>query len=77
MSKDTWTVSTPVERKDGKTFWARIGAAWKRDDGGFSVVLDSLPINGKILIAPPREQQERGSVPKPGNRTRQDDDVPF
>lgn len=32
-------------RKRGeKTYWARIGAAFPRDKGGFSLVFDALPL---------------------------------
>lgn len=77
MSEKPWQVI--VGKKVGeKTFWNRIGAAWKRDDGGFSIQLDALPMDGKMLIAPPREAQEQGSAPRPGNRVaRRDDDIPF
>jgi len=61
----TWQVISPSERKDGKTFWSRVGSAWQRDDGGFSIQLDSLPLTGKILISPPREPGERD---RPSNK---------
>lgn len=78
-----FTVSTPRKRKDGKTFWLKIGAAWPRDDGGFKVDLDALPIadaEGKVtlLISPPREDSgdqapQRGGGPM-GDI---DDAIPF
>lgn len=58
MSKETWQVLTP-NKVGEKTYWNRIGAAWKRDDGGFSLKLNALPLNGELLIAPPREQDDR------------------
>jgi len=59
-----FNVSTPRKRKDGKTFWLKVGAAWSRDDGGFKVDLDALPLpdaEGKVtlLISPPREDGDR------------------
>ncbi|MFZ4541265.1 MAG: hypothetical protein ACOYNL_05565 [Rickettsiales bacterium] len=39
--------------KDGaqKSHWTRIGAAWAHKDGkGFSVQLDSLPIDGRSAL---------------------------
>ena len=67
-----FTVASPRKRKDGKTFWVRMGAAWPRDDGGFKVDLDALPLpdaEGKVtlLISPPREDQE-GAGYTPGPR---------
>jgi hypothetical protein len=77
-----FNVSTPRKRKDGKTFWLKVGAAWSRDDGGFKVDLDALPLpdaEGKVtlLISPPREDdgQRRESAP---SRDMPDDSViPF
>jgi hypothetical protein len=59
---ETWSAVTPVEYGQGeqkKTRWVRVGAAWRREDGGFSVALDAAPLNGKLLIMPPREN-DRG-----------------
>lgn len=60
----TWSAVTPVEydARDGgkKTRWTRVGAAWQREDGGFSVQLDAAPVNGKLLIMPPKEDTGGG-----------------
>ena len=75
-----FTVSTPRKRKDGKTFWLKIGAAWSRDDGGFMVKLDANPLpdaegNATLLISPPREDGDR---PQITSRDMPDDsDIPF
>lgn len=64
-------VITPRKNeKTGKTHWARIGAAFKRDNGGFSVVLDALPIGGELLIVPPDDENKRERQPG-------EDDVPY
>jgi hypothetical protein len=65
-----FTVSTPRKRKDGKTYWHKLGAAWPRDDGGFKVDLDALPLpdaEGKVtlLISPPREDGDRPASQRP------------
>lgn len=75
-----FTVSTPRKRKDGKTFWLKIGVAWPRDDGGFKVDLDALPIpdaEGKVtlLISPPRE--DSGDPAPRGSHGEIEDSVPF
>lgn len=47
-----------VPRKDektGKTFWTHIGAAFPRQNGGMSVMLDALPIGRELVIFPPDE----------------------
>ena len=82
MSNKPWQVSTPVERGD-KTYWTRIGSAWpsKNGSGGFNVVLDALPVNGKIAIQPPFEEGDR--APRGGNKGASggggfdDDNIPF
>ncbi len=45
-------VYTVVER-NGKSFWVRIGAAFGNYDGSETVLLDALPVNGKLQIRIP------------------------
>lgn len=34
-------------------FWNRIGSAWRHADGeGFNIQLDTIPIDGRIVIRP-------------------------
>lgn len=41
--------------------WSRIGAAWPHKDGdGFSVKLESIPLNGRIVMR--REGTEKGGA---------------
>ena len=37
-----------------KTFWRQIGAAWPNRKGGFQVKLDALPVNGELVLLPPK-----------------------
>ncbi len=42
-----------------KPFWCRIGSAFAHEKGdGFNVVLDSLPIDGRIVLRRPKEDEE-------------------
>ena len=55
---------SPRAKKDGGTYWHQIGSAWPRDNGTFSLTLDSLPIADKdgrvmILMSEPRERDDR------------------
>lgn len=68
MTKRMLEAKTPVER-NGKTYWTKIGVAFETSNGGWSVQLDALPVNGKIVLM---EKQERGE-----RRGREDDEVPF
>lgn len=70
---------------EGKDVWIAIGAAWPhRDEKGIDIVLDALPVDGKIVLRlheprysePRYEQQpreERASyakkAPRPGSRS--------
>ncbi len=38
----------------GEDYLQRIGTAIKNEDGSLSVQLDALPLNGNLLITPPR-----------------------
>jgi len=44
-----------VTENKGKDFWTRIGAVWPTKNGGFTIDLVALPINGRIVCALPRE----------------------
>ena len=53
-------------RKNGdKTFWHRVGTAFPRDKGGFSLIFDSLPLpdaDGRVslLMTEPLPEDGRG-----------------
>jgi hypothetical protein len=41
--------------------WSRIGAAWDHRDGdGFSIKLEMVPLNGRIVMR--REKSEKGGA---------------
>ena len=60
---------SPRPKKDGGTFWHRVGVMFADDKGGFSIMLDSLPIpdkEGRLVVKafPPKDQDNRqGSQP--------------
>ncbi len=38
---------------ESKDYWTRIGAAFAHKDGkGFNIVLDSIPLDGKVVLRP-------------------------
>ncbi len=45
--KEVFTVS---DRKDGKQAWVRLGAAFPNRDGSLTVLLDGVPVNGRLVI---------------------------
>ncbi len=54
-------VVSPVEGKNGKTFWIRIGTAFTNRDGSTNVYLNAYPTSGKLQI---REFDERDRNPR-------------
>jgi hypothetical protein len=74
---------SPREDKHGKTRWQKVGAAFPRDNGGFSLVFDALPLpdkegNVRLLMAEakPRDtpSQPRSDAPA---RDDMEDEIPF
>jgi hypothetical protein len=42
--------------EERKAIWTRIGAAWAHENGrGYSIRLDALPLDGRIVLAEPIE----------------------
>ena len=54
-------VLCPVEGKNGKTFWMKLGHAWLNNDGSTNVYLDALPSNNKLQI---RDLDEKDLKPR-------------
>ena len=41
-------------------FWTKIGAAWPHKDGkGFSVSIEAMPLNGRLILREPQDVEER------------------
>ncbi len=53
------------EGQDGKSYFNRVGAAFEHRDGqGFNVVLDSVPVDGRVTLRTPQERlQDMRSEP--------------
>jgi hypothetical protein len=50
-----YAVKDPVGTQD-KAVWTRIGAAWPHEKGqGYSLRLDALPVDGRIVLVGPTE----------------------
>ena len=48
------------DRGEGrKPFWVTIGSAWTNKDGSFTIRLDSLPIDGEIVVRTRKQQDEK------------------
>jgi hypothetical protein len=43
-----------VTNRGAKSFWNKVGAAWKHKDGhGYTIQLEVVPINGRIVLRAP------------------------
>lgn len=79
MAKQRWIVKTPAERtdRDGRQadpFWARLGTAFQNDNGTISVQLDGLPVNGRLVLFEPDEDDDKGRGRRDDSRNDSRDD---
>lgn len=40
------------ETSGGKSFWNRLGVAWTNKNGGFTLQLECVPLDGRIVCQP-------------------------
>jgi len=68
----TYQAYTVVKREGADDFWINIGAAFMHQDGdGYNIMLQALPINGKIVLRPPKgEPETHETAPKENNGER-------
>jgi hypothetical protein len=53
---------TVVKREGAEDWWCPIGAAFMHQDGdGYNIVLQALPIDGKIVLRLPKDDQAQGT----------------
>lgn len=67
---DFWDVGQFKETRSGKKFFVKLGSAKPKDDGGFFINLDALPLQNSagecsIVIQPPRERGAGGNFGGP------------
>ena len=53
--KPDYDVFVSREGSDQKTYYTRVGAAWKVAKDGISIKLQALPIDGSLVLFPPKE----------------------
>lgn len=77
--KEVWTVIEPAQKDAGKKArWVRIGVAFVNRDESLSVILDALPVNGKMQIREKREKAEGSTASgQSSNLPDFDADLPF
>ena len=51
------------ENGEKRGVWTKVGAAWPNKDGkGFSIVLDVVPLDGRLMLREPMEREGAGGV---------------
>jgi hypothetical protein len=57
---------TVIKREGAEDFWLAIGAAFMHQDGdGYNIVLQALPIDGKIVLRLPKgDEQTSETAPR-------------
>lgn len=63
MTNDPVLIAYTAKRNPntGKTIWAQIGRAYPHESGnGLNVILDAMPMNGRIILLEP--QIDQGTV---------------
>jgi hypothetical protein len=67
MAKDTsaplYQAYTVIKREGQDDWWCNIGAAFPHADGnGLNLMLQALPLDGKIVLRPPKDEgSDRGN----------------
>jgi hypothetical protein len=52
----TYVAYSAVERaQGGKSRWREVGAAFAGPKGSLTVLLDVVPLNGKVVLLPPKQ----------------------
>jgi hypothetical protein len=66
----TYRAFTVIKRGEGQDdFWLAIGAAFQHQDGdGYNIVLQALPIDGKIVLRLPKDDQTSQEPARPSER---------
>ncbi len=47
---------------NGKSFWNRVGVVWTNRDGGFTVQLEAVPLDGRIVCQPADKQPDKAAA---------------
>lgn len=58
------TGEPPHLEETAEDFYQRVGTAFRDEEGGFTIYLHAIPLNGRLLVRPPRP----GEQPDPRQR---------
>ena len=70
--KPSYTAYTVHKREGQDDFWIAIGAAFMHQDGdGYNIVLQALPLDGKVVLRLPKTQTDEPRAQPTNNKQRQ------
>lgn len=49
--KKKMSVQSPIEGKDGKTYWRSMGIGFVNRDNSITIILEGLPVNGRLYVS--------------------------
>lgn len=56
--KEVFTIVESGQGDQAKKRWIRVGTAFTNQDGSVNVILDALPLNGKLNIRDPKPRED-------------------
>lgn len=61
---EAWAPTGRTNKEGKEEPWARVGVAFPLKSGeGFTIKLNALPINGTIIVKPPKPKEGGGESP--------------
>ena len=65
MAKPAFRAYTVIKRDGKEDYWLNLGVAYAHEDGqGFNLLLQALPVDGKLVLRTYKESEEAEEVPK-------------
>lgn len=69
--KKRFNVVCPVDRKDGKTSWLKVGVGFTNRDNSINMILDAYPVNQRLQLRDADEEPRfAGDGARGGGRMR-------
>lgn len=60
MAKPAYRAYTVIKRDGKEDFWLNLGVCFPHEDGdGFNLLLQALPLDGKIVLRTYKEEEEK------------------
>ncbi len=75
--KKMFKVLSPILKKDGTTFWMRVGTGFSNKDDSVNLYLDVLPKDGKLQMRELDERDLRAPPKSGGSGLEESAQVPF